>query len=81
MTRTENYRYTVKMQNGKPVGCDLSMVTALRHFVSFLNKTNGTKLYVKLQGRGPRKVNGRKYFQSLPLAFAETADVYVYERN
>jgi hypothetical protein len=81
MTRTENYRYTVKMQNGKPTGCHLSMVTALRQFVSFLNKKNGTKLYVKLQGRGPRKVNGSKYFQSLPLEFAKTADVYVYERN
>jgi len=80
MTRTQNYRYTVKMKDGKPVGCDLSMVTALRQFVSFLNKSNGSKLYVKLQGRGPRKVNGRKYFQSLPLKFAETADVYVYER-
>lgn len=80
MDRTSNYRYTVKMKNGKPVGSDFATVTALRAYVSYLNRENGTKLYVKLQGRGPRKVNGRKYFQSLPLKFAETADVYVYQR-
>lgn len=81
MTRTPNYRYTVDMKDGKPVGCGFATVSTLREFVTFLNKKNGTKLYVKLQGRGPRKVNGRKYFKSLPLKFAITADVYIYERN
>ena len=37
--------------------------------------------YVKLQGRGPRAHNGRRYDQGLPLAYAVTADVYVYDRN
>jgi len=81
MARTPNYRYTVKMRYGEPIGPDLSMVNALRRYISYLNQRNGTSLYVKLQGRGPRKVNGRKYFQSLPLEFATTADVYVYERH
>jgi hypothetical protein len=81
MTRTENYRYTVDMKDGKPLGCGFSKVSTLREFVTFLNKKNGTTLYVKLQGRGPRKVNGRKYFKSLPLKYAVTADVYVYERH
>lgn len=81
MNRTEKYRYTVDMKNGKPVGSDFVTVTALRKYISYLNRENGTKLYVKLQGRGARKVNGRKYFQSLPLEFATHADVYVYERN
>lgn len=81
MTRTPNYRYTVDMKNGQPVGCGFSTVSTLREFVKFLNKKNGTTLYVKLQGRGPRKVNGTNYPQSLPLKFAQTADVYVYERH
>jgi cytochrome c len=69
------------MQGGEPIGPDLATVKALRRYITYLNKKNGTSLYVKLQGRGPRKVNGRKYFQSLPLKFATTADVYVYERH
>jgi len=36
------------------------------------------RLYVKLQGRGPRP--SRQYHQSLPLSMAKTADIYVYER-
>jgi len=37
------------------------------------------RLYVKLRGRGPRLGN-KKYNQDLPLEFAKTADVYIYNR-
>jgi len=83
MTRTEAYHFTVQMENGKPVGEDSNKVEALREMIKMNNKMVGNfdrKQYVKLQGRGPRKVNGRKYFQSLPLEFATHADVYVYNR-
>jgi cytochrome c len=69
------------MQDGKPVGSDAITVIALRSYITYLNRKNNTTLYVKLQGRGPRKVNGTNYPQSLPLKFAETADVYVYTRH
>jgi cytochrome c len=81
MVRTEKYRYTVTMENGYPTFPDIAKVNALREYIKYLNRENGTTFYVKLQGRGPRKIGARKYFQSLPLKFAKTADVYVYERR
>lgn len=73
-TRTENYRFTVKMENGQPVGDDLNRVNELREHMK------GTGWYVKLQGRGHRQ-GVYRYNQSLPLKYATTADVYVYYRR
>lgn len=79
--RTNAYRFTIGMKDGAPSSeVDRAQVTALRVTVSALNILDGRKRYVKLQGRGPRKVNGKKYFQSLPLKYATSADVYIYER-
>lgn len=75
MTRTNAYVMTVDLVNGKANDEVLNLVKML---VRIGNKQNGTKKYVKLQGRGPRL--GR-YNQSLPLSLAKTADVYIYERN
>ena len=77
MTRTTNYVMTVELVNGKANDEVLNLVKML---VRIGNKQNGTKKYVKLQGRGPRLGN-RRYNQSLPLTLAKTADVYIYERN
>jgi len=57
----------------------------IRKMVTNLNKDlkkfgYDYRYYVKCQGRGPRKVNGRKYLHSLPLAFAKTMDAYIYRR-
>ena len=79
-TRTAAYRFTVQLKNGKPVAEHAPFVEALRKSVSAENTWNVVTKYVKLQGRGTRKVNNRKYFQSLPLDFATHADVYVYIR-
>ncbi len=78
--RTKAYRFTVQMKDGKPVPEQAHFVDALRKVVSAENTWNTVRKYVKLQGRGPRKVNNRKYFQSLPLNYATHADVYVYIR-
>lgn len=80
MERTELYHFTVKMYEGKPVGGDALRVKHLREAISQLNKYHTQKLYVKLQGRGPRR-GVRSYCQSLPLGYAKSADVYVYERR
>lgn len=75
MTRTNAYVMTVELKNGKANDEVLNLVKML---VRLGNKQNGTKKYVKLQGRGPRL---GKYNQSLPLSLAQRADVYVYERR
>lgn len=75
MTRTSNYVMTVDLVNGK---ADDDFLNLVKMLVRISNKQNGTKKYVKLQGRGPRL--GR-YNQSLPLPLATHADVYVYERS
>lgn len=66
---------------------DIFELEKIRKTVSIINKGNNKKYYVKLQGRGPRKVNAladgrysRGYDASLPLRHADRADVYVYER-
>jgi len=66
---------------------DIFELEKIRKAISIVNKGNSKKFYVKLQGRGPRKVNAladgrhsRGYDASLPLRHADRADVYVYER-
>jgi len=67
---------------------DIFELEKIRKAVSIINKGNSKKYYVKLAGRGPRTINAisdgrspRAYDASLPLRHANTADVYVYERN
>lgn len=78
MTRTNAYRFTVRMVNGKVHPEDQAAVDGLRTVVKLGNTAFDTKQYVKLQGRGPRP--SRRYHQSLPLSMAVTADIYVYNR-
>lgn len=78
--RTDAYHFTVEMKNGQPVGDGADKVKALRELVKLSNKTFGETKYVKLQGRGPR-LGVYRYNQSLPLKYAERADVYVYIRR
>ncbi len=64
---------------------DQSELKQIRRMVTNLNKDlkhfgYDYRYYVKCQGRGPRNVNGRKYFHSLPLAYAKTMDAYIYRR-
>lgn len=73
MKRTDCYRFTVWMEDGKPTGKGAKRVEALRKTV------RGTGKYVKLQGRGNR-YGVRRFNQSLPLMLAKSADVYVYDR-
>lgn len=80
-TRTDAYRFTVRMVNGKIHPEDQASVDGLRTVVKLGNTAFGDferKKYVKLQGRGPRP--SRRYHQSLPLSMATSADVYVYNR-
>jgi len=78
--RTNAYHFTVEMKDGKPVGEYTSAVSLLRSAIKRQNKKYGTKKYVKLQGRGHRR-GVRRYNQSLPLKYADSADVYVYTRR
>lgn len=78
--RTDSYIATVNLKDAN----DQQWVKAIRKAVSEANafyKERGvsTRKYVKLQGRGHRMGNYR-YHNSLPLTFAEKADVYVYNR-
>jgi len=80
--RTSAYRFTVKMENGKPAPGEADMaVTVLRDIIAKQNRYGWDgKHYVKLQGRGHRH-GVSQYAQSLPLPLAEYADVYVYVRR
>jgi hypothetical protein len=79
--RTAAYRMTISMKDGAPsTDADRQGLEVLRRTVSGLNKLDGGKRYVKLFGRGHRMGNWR-YNQSLPLQYATSADVYVYERS
>lgn len=78
--RTESYIATVSLADAE----DQNWVKAIRKAVSETNafykeRGQSTRKYVKLQGRGHR-MGKRRYNQSLPLSFAEKADVYVYDR-
>jgi hypothetical protein len=84
MNRTKHYKFTVNMENGSPVG---DTVETLRKQISEANKTSVKKRYIKLQARGPRAVhslrdfgNSWRYDMFLPMKYAVTADVYVYNR-
>ena len=74
--RSSSYAFTVTDRNDPMVQL-LRSVTIENN--TMLDNFERPK-YVKLQARGPRKHNGRKYYQSLPLEFGTHFDVYVYER-
>ncbi len=76
MSRTPNYVMTVDVKDGKT---DDEVLNLVRMLVRLGNKYSGTKKYVKLHGRGSR-LGVAKYHQSLPLPFATSADVYIYDR-
>lgn len=81
MERTsDSYQFTVCMKDGAPTGACATRLQNLRRVISKSNSVSANKLYVKLQGRGHRQ-GKRAYWQSLPLRYAESADVYVYERR
>jgi len=78
--RTDSYIATVDLKDPD----DQAWIKTIRNAVKDLNdfqKSRGRSLrqYVKLQGRGHR-MGVRQYNQSLPLKFADTADIYVYNR-
>ena len=78
--RSESYLGTVNLKNEQ----DMKIVNVARKIVRDTNlfrkeKGNTKQMYVKLQGRGHR-MGVWRYNQSLPLKFAETADIYIYER-
>ena len=78
--RTDAYIATVNLKDPN----DQKWIEAIRKSVKEANafyKERGvsTRKYVKLQGRGHR-MGVYRYNQSLPLSFAEKADVYVYDR-
>ncbi len=78
--RTNSYIATVDLKDPD----DQAWIKAIRKTVKESNefqKSKGSlkRQYVKLQGRGHRMGN-RRYNQSLPLSFAEKADIYVYDR-
>lgn len=78
--RTDSYIATVNLKDPG----DQEWIKAIRKAVREANafyKERGqtTRKYVKLQGRGHR-MGVYRYHLSLPLTFAEKADVYVYDR-
>jgi hypothetical protein len=78
--RTSSYIATVDLKSPD----DQVWIKTIRKAVKELNafhKSKGRSLrqYVKLQGRGHR-MGVRQYNQGLPLQFADTADIYVYNR-
>jgi hypothetical protein len=78
--RTDSYVATVNLKDPS----DQQWIKAIRKAVREANafykeRGQATRKYVKLQGRGHR-MGVYRYNQSLPLTFAEKADVYVYDR-
>jgi len=78
--RTSSYIATVDLKDPS----DQAWIKTIRNAVKDLNayhKSKGRSLrqYVKLQGRGHR-MGVSRYNQSLPLEYADTADIYVYNR-
>lgn len=78
--RTDSYMGTVDLSDA----ADMNMVAIARKLVKEANaklrESGKRQMYVKLQGRGYRQ-GVRRYNQSLPLKYATTADVYIYERR
>jgi hypothetical protein len=80
-SRTNAYRFTINLRDGKPATPEeQKALEDFRATVSACNKISDRQMYVKLQGRGPRR-GVRRYNQSLPLPLSERADVYVYDRR
>lgn len=78
--RTDSYIATVNLKDAG----DQKWIEAIRQSVKEANafyreRGQTTRKYVKLQGRGHR-MGVYRYNQSLPLTFAEKADVYIYDR-
>lgn len=77
--RTDSYMGTVDLSDA----ADMNMVAIARKLVKEANaklrESGKRQMYVKLQGRGYRQ-GVRRYNQSLPLKYATTADVYIYNR-
>lgn len=77
--RTEAYMCTVNLSDAE----DMNTVAIARKLVKEVNaelrKSGKRQMYVKLQGRGYRQ-GVRRYNQSLPLKYATSADVYIYNR-
>ena len=86
--RTSAYCGTVNMDDPK----DMAWVAALRKAIKAKNASQTFPApaprfmrnsiypeYVKLQGRG-RRYGMRGWCSSLPLGWAKTADVYIYNR-
>ena len=66
---------------------DMQVLETIRKTVAATNKNTDKKQYVKLHGRGPRKqaaLDLRRPLhciqQTLPLAYAQRIDVYIYRR-
>jgi hypothetical protein len=82
---SQSYRFTVNMVNGQVSPEDQPILDQLKDIVRNYNNEidcygymRNRKQRVKLQGRGPRNHNGRKYTTGLPLSLSTHADVYVY---
>lgn len=78
--RTDSYIATVNLKDPE----DIKWVETIRSAVKETNvfykeRGESTRKYVKLQGRGHR-MGVWRYNNSLPLSFAEKADVYIYNR-
>jgi hypothetical protein len=87
MKRTDNYYSTIQLIDGKPAtDSDLEKLNSVRNMVKCINtynKKNGRvdrPLYTKLHGRGDR-YGSKQWRQELPLKYATSADIYVYERR
>lgn len=81
MKRTDNYFATIQLMDGKPATeSDKLLMEHLRSTVKKMNRLEKTKHYVKLHGRGHRYGN-QSWAQELPLKYATSADVYIYERK
>lgn len=81
MKRTNRYLATIQLTDGKPATeSDDILMRHLRSTIKKMNRLGETKHYVKLHGRGHRYGN-RSWAQELPLKWATTADVYIYERR
>ncbi len=73
--QSTSYLGTIEMDSAE----DQTIVKSIRRMVKEANRFAGTKMYVKIQGRGHRQ-GVRRYNQSLPLPLATTGDLYLYTR-
>ena len=78
--RSDAYICTVNMSDIEDMKLVASARKLMREVNTKLREGGKYPMYIKLQGRGHRMGN-RRYNQSLPLKYAETADVYMYERR